>query len=119
VLDEAIELYPEVAMAVIGRGVLLARSGDRTKAHADAKRALALDHAASVEYQAACIYALTSPTMADDAGQAIRHLATALGQGFGRDLVASDGDLDPIRSDPEFIRLVGDQAIVAQQRGGP
>ena len=43
VLDRAVELYPEYAPAVAGRGVLLARSGRRADAVRDAEAALMRD----------------------------------------------------------------------------
>ena len=36
--------------------------------------------------------------------------------GFGLDLIGSDGDLDAIRDDPEFKRLVADAATLAHTR---
>ena len=104
-LDNAIELYPELAPAVAGRGVLHARQGRRELAVTDARRSLALDRGAAARYQAACIYALTSRKEPGDAAVAIKLLAAALDEGFGRDLIDQDADLDPIRSHPEFPRL--------------
>ena len=52
------------------------------------------------------IYALTSRANPEDKTAALRLLWQALKTGFGLDILDSDEDLDPIRSDPEFKRLV-------------
>jgi tetratricopeptide (TPR) repeat protein len=105
VLNQAVEHYPELAPAVAGRGVLHARCGRRRLALNDAQRALSLDSGAATRYQAACTYALTSRHERADAAAASKLLSSALDQGFGRDLIAQDADLDPIRSHPDFARL--------------
>src|SRR5262249_32589298 len=58
-------------------------------------------------YQVGCIYALTSKTHPEDKPEAFRLLFASLRTGFGLDMVDTDTDLDPLRSDPEFKRLVG------------
>jgi tetratricopeptide (TPR) repeat protein len=105
-LDRAIALYPDHVLAQAGRGVLLARLGRRDAALRDAEAALRLDPRPLILYQVAGIYALTSRQNGDDRQEAFRLLAAALRQGFGFDLLASDPDLAPIRSLPEFRRLV-------------
>ncbi len=57
-------------------------------------------------YQVAGIYALTSATDVADRADALRLLASALGKGYGLDLIDRDHDLDPIRNDTEFKRIV-------------
>ena len=57
-------------------------------------------------YQVAGIYALTSRQNPDDRREAFRLLESALSQGFGLDLLDRDRDLDAIRDQPEFRRLV-------------
>ena len=42
----------------------------------------------------------------DDRHEAFRLLSSALRKGYGFELLAQDRDLDPIRDDPEFHRLV-------------
>ena len=106
VLDRAVGLYPESAPARAGRGVLLARRGNRDAAVRDAKDALLLDTRAPNTYQVACVYALTSPGRPDDRREALALLWAALRTGYGLDLVETDTDLDPIRPDPEFRRVV-------------
>jgi Flp pilus assembly protein TadD len=106
VLDRAVGLYPDSAPARAGRGVLLARQGKRDEAVRDAKDALLLDTRAPNAYQVACIYALTAKGQPDDRREALALLWAALKTGYGLDLVDTDTDLDPIRPDPEFRRVV-------------
>jgi tetratricopeptide (TPR) repeat protein len=106
VLDRAVELYPDFVPSRAGRGVYHGRLGHRAEALADAKESLLRDTNPSNVYQVAGIYALTSRQEADDRHEAFRLLASALRKGFGFDLLESDPDLNPIRKEPEFRRLV-------------
>jgi tetratricopeptide (TPR) repeat protein len=106
VLDRAVELHPEYVLARAGRGVLLARLGRREAALRDAEEALRLDTKPLIQYQVACIYALTSRRNSDDRPEAYRLLSCALRGGFGFDLLDKDDDLKPIREQPPFRRLV-------------
>jgi serine/threonine protein kinase/Flp pilus assembly protein TadD len=106
VLDRVVSLYPDYAQARAGRGVLLARLGQRTEALGDAEASLRLDTRPENLYQVACIYALTSRSQSDDRLEAFRLLTTALRGGYGFDLLETDHDLDAIRKLPEFHRLV-------------
>jgi len=105
-LDALLALYPDYVPALAGRGVLHARLGRREAAHTDAREALPKDTRPFNVYQVACIYALTSRQKPDDRREALRLLESALSQGFGLDLLDSDRDLDAIRDEPEFRRLV-------------
>jgi tetratricopeptide (TPR) repeat protein len=105
-LNRAVELFPDSAPARAGRGVLFARHGDRDAALRDARDALLLDGNAPNLYQVGCIYALTAKTHPEDKTEAFRHLWSGLKTGFGLDLIDTDSDLDAVRSDPEFSRLV-------------
>ncbi len=109
VLNRAVELNADYVPARAGRGVLLARRGKRDDALRDAKDSLVRDTRAPNLYQVACIYALTSVEgkgHPEDKTEAFRLLWTALRTGFALDIVDTDTDLDPIRKDPEFKRLV-------------
>jgi tetratricopeptide (TPR) repeat protein len=106
VLDVAVDAYPHYPSFRSGRGVLLARLGRRQDALCDARESLRLDHQTEVTYQVAGIYALTSRQDPADRAEAFRLLKTAFQKGYGLDLVDQDPDLDPIRSLPEFRRLV-------------
>jgi tetratricopeptide (TPR) repeat protein len=107
-LDRAVALNPDHAPARAGRGVVLARAGNRDAALRDAQDALRRDGRAPNVYQVGCVYALTSKTHPGDRAEARRLLWAALKTGFGLDLVDTDTDLDPLRTDPEFQRLVRD-----------
>jgi eukaryotic-like serine/threonine-protein kinase len=106
VLDAAVRLYPDSALARGGRGVLRARVGKRAQALEDAQEALLLDASPPMLYQVACVYALTSRQQAEDRVKALQLLSSALGKGYGLDLIDQDNDLDPVRNLPEYRRLV-------------
>jgi tetratricopeptide (TPR) repeat protein len=113
-LDRAVMLYPDFIAARSGRGLLQARLGRRQAAVADAEETLRRDTTPPILYQVAAIYALTSRTRADDRLKALQLLSAALGNGFGADRVETDKDLDALRDDPEFRRLVsGTRALAA------
>ncbi len=106
VLDRAVELYPDHVPARAGRGVLLARDGRRDEAIRDAKDALLRNTDPPNLFQVGCIYALTSKTNPEDRVEALRLLSGALQRGFGLQYLDTDHDLDPLRDDAEFKRLV-------------
>jgi tetratricopeptide (TPR) repeat protein len=116
-LDRAVAFYPDYVPARAGRGVYRARLRQWTAALEDAREALLRDTSAANAYQVAGIYALTSRENADDRPEAFRLLTTALRGGFGFDLLEADRDLDPIRQEPEFQRLV--RAARAVRTTGP
>src|SRR5206468_2204449 len=105
---------PGYVPARIGRGVVLARQGKRAEAHADVLESLARDHSAPTCYQAANIYALTSRQEPADRDRVIPLLAIALSNGFGLDVIDEDSDMDPVRDQESFQRLV---ATVRQLQG--
>jgi serine/threonine protein kinase/tetratricopeptide (TPR) repeat protein len=104
--NKAIAIAPDFVMARSGRGVLLARKGQRAAALEDAQEALLISNDADIKYQVAGIYALTSKQDPEDRLRAYQLLSSALRQGFGLDLVDIDPELDPIRKEPEFLRLL-------------
>jgi serine/threonine protein kinase/Flp pilus assembly protein TadD len=106
VLGQAVALYPDLVLPRAGRGVSLARLGRRETALADAREALLLDTTPPNLYQVGCIYALTSRQNPEDRLRAFELLSRALRGGFGLDVVDFDTDVDPIRHDKEFRRLV-------------
>lgn len=107
VAGRLIELTPDAADAWAGRGVLRARLNDRDGALSDAREALRLTDAPVTKYQVAGIYALTSRTDPADRQEALSLLDTALRAGFGFEYLKDDKELDPIRTDAEFQRIVG------------
>jgi tetratricopeptide (TPR) repeat protein len=119
VLNAAVALHPDYILARAGRGVLLARLGDRAAAHADANETLARDNRPGTLYQIAGIYALTSRIEPDDRGRAIELLAAAIRQEPSwLAVVPKDPDLEPIRDDVEFRRLMQSFADI-HAAGGP
>src|SRR5262249_46457884 len=106
VLDKAVELFPHVAALHSSRGVLHARLKHRDAALKDAEDALEREDRPPIQYQVAGIFALTSRQHAEDKGEALRLLSAALNAGYGFDLLDGDPDLEPIRKDPEFKRIV-------------
>jgi tetratricopeptide (TPR) repeat protein len=106
VLEEAVRCYPDSVLARGGRGILLARQGKRNQAVADAREALLLDPSPRTQYQVAGIYAQTSRHNAADRVQALHLLSSALRAGASLDRVKDDHDLDPLREDAEFQRVL-------------
>jgi eukaryotic-like serine/threonine-protein kinase len=105
-LDRAVALYPEQASAHASRGVLLARLGKYEAARADAERALSLDSSDAIEYQVSGIYALSSQETSADRNRAIALLTSALRHGYGSELIAGDADLNVLRNDPNFQKVL-------------
>ena len=102
----ATELYPEFAPARVGRAVVLARLSKRAEAIAEAEKALLLSDDPEVTYQAACVYALTSKSHADDGKQALDLLKRAFREGFSDvTMFRSDADLGELRSKAELDTL--------------
>jgi tetratricopeptide (TPR) repeat protein len=105
-LTRIIDLNPDSPDAWSGRGVLRARTGDRDGALADAREALRQSERPATKYQVAGIYGLMSKTHPEDRREAFSLLDGALRGGFGFDLLDKDPELDPIRKDPEFRKIV-------------
>lgn len=108
VLNRAIERIPESSLLYASRAVYHARLGHRTEALKDV--ASAQKHDAMPQpltlYQIGCVYALTSKIHAADLFQALAFLSLALEKQFGKEYLASDADLNPIRTRPEFQELL-------------
>ena len=106
VLDRALEHHPENVPCLAGRAVSRARGKDRGGAVADAQAALRLSAGGLTLYQAACVYALTSRVEPADRFKAMELLHAALKAGFGKEHLADDPDLDPLRESAEFQALL-------------
>jgi serine/threonine protein kinase/Tfp pilus assembly protein PilF len=105
-LTRIIEINPDAPDPWAGRGVLRARLDDRDGALADAREALRLTQRPATQYQVAGIYAMTSRSHPEDRLEALSLLDAALRAGFGFDLLDKDKELDGLREDPEFLRMV-------------
>jgi tetratricopeptide (TPR) repeat protein len=116
VLDSLLDRFPKFVEARIGRGVLLARLGNRIAAHADVAQALQLDQSAPTLYRAGCVYALTTKIHATDADAAFRYLSAAMLANCTED-VSRDDDLSALRANPmEFARLLNLAAKTASAK---
>ena len=115
-LDRAVERHPDQAPFYAGRGVRLERAGQRDRAVRDAGDALRWSTSGPTQYQVGCIYALTSKANPDDRREAIRLVYAGLRAGAGWEDVDSDPDLDPIRGDEEFRKMLHDARQRAPKR---
>ncbi|MBM3980430.1 MAG: hypothetical protein FJ304_09105 [Planctomycetes bacterium] len=105
-LSLMIDINPDTPDAWAGRGVLRARLNDRDGALKDAREALRLTERPATKYQVAGIYAMTSRAHPEDRREAFSLLDSALRDGFGFEYLDKDKELDPIRTDPEFKKIV-------------
>ena len=86
--------------------MLLARVGRRVEAHAEAERALKLSKDSAISYRAACVFALTAATHAEDRTRALTHLERAVKAGFNRvNEIKTDRDLDSLRDTKRFREI--------------
>jgi tetratricopeptide (TPR) repeat protein len=109
VLDRLLEFYPDHVESRAGRGVYLARLGRAAEARRDAAAVLAADPTAFRKYQLAGLYAQLARHDPNGTAraEALDYLSQAFRGGFGNlKLLQADSDLDPVRNDPEFKRLV-------------
>jgi serine/threonine protein kinase/tetratricopeptide (TPR) repeat protein len=106
VLNFAIEISPDSVDLLGGRGIQLARMGQREAAQKDAEACLRLHNHPFTQYQVAGIYALTSKTHPADRKKALGLLFEAFKGGSGFEYLENDPDLEPIRNAPEFQTLV-------------
>jgi tetratricopeptide (TPR) repeat protein len=115
-LDAALALDPNYVPALLGRAVLRARAGLRADAHNDVRAALKLSSAPPDQYQAACVFALTSTAAEKDQAEALFLLESALRGGYSSEELAGDHDLDPIRNVCGFQELMKRFAPKAQAK---
>jgi tetratricopeptide (TPR) repeat protein len=106
VTDRLLELCPDHPNGRGGRAVLLARTGRAGEAVAEARRLLADNPHPEVYYHAACVFALAAKADPKYRDEAVRLVAAALRQGRGYEYVLADPDLDPVRGDERFQKLV-------------
>ncbi len=99
------ELYPEFGPALAGHALVLARLGRRDEAHEAIRKAQRVSEDPEMTYHAATVFALTSAKNAADRPEAIKLLRRAVNDRHNADQLASDADLDPIRTDPQFVEI--------------
>ncbi|MBK9967374.1 MAG: tetratricopeptide repeat protein [Holophagales bacterium] len=104
-LEADLALTPRDADRETSLALALARTGDyrRAKAHADAALAIDPGHA-YVLYPAALVR-----LAAGDTGPALDLLARAVAAGYPTGEIVRDPELTPLRSDPRFVKIVGNQ----------
>ena len=103
-MDRVVELNPKNAKFRAGRGVLLARTGERKKAIADATRCIQQNRSAEILYQVAGIYALTSRVEPQDLKAALDFLQRAVKKSPETvvKMMRTDPDIETIKREPEF-----------------
>lgn len=109
VLGRFLEYYPDHIAARLGRGVILARLGECQLARRDAEECLKRERSAYFLFQSAGLYAQISrhETGREARLEALAALSSALKKGFDDlELLKADSDLNPIREEPEFKKLL-------------
>ncbi len=103
VVERHMQFNPDDPRAATMRSVALCRLGRVDEGLSWADRALAMDpEDAGVRYNAACLFAV-----AGRADRALECLEEAMNVGFGnRSWLERDPDLDSLRGDPRFTRLM-------------
>ena len=113
-LDRLVALYPDYSPALGQRGLLHARLGQHLKAYDDVVRLLDRHPDPAHHYQAAKIYAVTSKFQAGDRQQALKQLSFALRNGHGWEHFQTDPDLESLRGEAEYQKLVQIAPILAR-----
>jgi serine/threonine protein kinase/Flp pilus assembly protein TadD len=107
VMNQLIGFYPDCLAARAGRGVSLARLGKLEDALKDADYCLVHDRTPYGRYQIGSLFAAAVKFDPKHKEQAVTLLADSLRRGLDRvELFTMDRDLDPLRGDPEFDRLL-------------
>ena len=108
VVTRMTEIYSEYVPGHMDRAVLLARTGKRADAHAEAERALKLSKDPALAYRGACVYALTSVVNADDQHRALALLDRAVKERYPSIIeLTKDPDLDALRETERFQEIEG------------
>lgn len=118
VLDRLLVGSPRYQKALSGRAVLHARAGRFELAKKDVDTLLAMPERRGhdINYHIACTYALMSPSQPLLASEAISWLARAVAGGYGRDIIDTDTDLQPIRGMQDFQMIRRTARILSQQK---
>jgi len=116
VLDRLLVRSPRYQKALSGRAVLHARGGRWELARKDVETLLAMPERRGndINYQIACVYALMSQQQPEQGAEAISWLARAVAGGYGRDIIDTDTDLQPIRALQDFQMIRRTARILSQ-----
>lgn len=101
-LGDAVQHFPEYALARSSRAVLLARNGKNDEARAEAERAISQERSAIICYQVACVFLLTNQNPQDEAKAMSLLKETVLKQPSLADVMPTDPDLDRVRTSTEL-----------------
>lgn len=96
-LTEAINHFPDYALARSSRAVLLARAGKNKEARADAEQALAQTRTPIICYQAACVFLLTHQKPEDELKAISLLKETMRNEPSLADLMPADQDLKRLK----------------------
>ncbi len=120
VMNQILAIRPEHTPALAGRGVLLARLGQRDEALRDATAVLRIGDDGKTLYHLACLYALTSRQNPPDRQKALQLLARALrDQTWRAPIARTDPDLETLRDDPQFASIVAAAETLGKVGTGP
>ncbi|MCA9217542.1 MAG: protein kinase, partial [Planctomycetales bacterium] len=103
-LDAATKMIDEIgptADDLMSRAVLQARLGNAEQAQRDVEAALQIYESPQLQFQAACVFALSKST-----DNAFRHLWESVKSAPSWLMRLNDSDLDNLREDPRFQRFV-------------
>lgn len=118
-LDRLLAQEPYFQMARAGRCVLLARERKVELTLADIvflEANLETLEPATL-YQIGCAHALLVKQRPESAAEAIRYVALAQMRGYGADLLATDADLDHLRTLPKFQNLIDFTNLTSKTAG--
>lgn len=118
VLTRLLKAEPGFQKALSGRAVLYARGGKTDLALADIQSLEAQGSAVTAEsvYQIACAQSLCSRDNPELVQSALSNLAFAVQRNYGVELLLSDPDLEPLRSQPGFDALVQMSRLIRRER---
>ena len=107
-MDRAVEIEPLDAKLRVSRGVLLARSGKRTKAIDDAVQALKIEASPDIKYRAAGVFAQTSKQVTTDAAKALKLVSEAAFEQPAKVLkmIPTDPDIGPVKDNPLLQKIL-------------
>lgn len=101
-LDDAVNRFPDYALARSSRAVLFARAGKKPQAREDAEKSLTQERSPIICYQVACVLLLTNPNPEEEARAMALLKETVRKEPQLADLMPTDQDLASVRNSPSF-----------------